>query len=245
MRWRFNAWGWPGHPPVQQDVAAGDAVAAAAGAATFASRLVNEGGAICVDGEGTVLATESVQLHDRRNPGWSKDDVERELCSMLGCRKVVWLATGLTGDMQGHGTHGHVDLLAAFVAPGLVVVHRQPDPEHPDHAVMAENVGRLRGATDARGRRLELVELDAPVNRWEDGRAPRLQLRELLVRQRRGRAVRLRRPGGRRRRRPRPSPGCYPAGQLVAVAALDLFRYGGGVHCITQQQPAPPAPRPT
>ena len=145
VRWRFNAWGHAGNPPVANDIAAGDEAAALAEARVFASRLVNEGGAICVDGEGTVLATESVQLHDRRNPGWSREAVEAELCAMLGATKVIWLATGLVGDMQGYGTHGHVDLLAAFVAPGLVVVHRQPDPQHPDHAVMAENVGPAAG----------------------------------------------------------------------------------------------------
>ena len=145
--------------------------------------------------------------------------------------------------MQGHGTHGHVDLLAAFVAPGLVVVHRQPDPQHPDHAVMAENTGRLRAALDARGRRLELVELDAPVNRWEGG-VP-LDCSYVNFSFVNGGAVlcafddpdaddaaaatfaRL-----------------LPGRRLVAVPALDLFRYGGGVHCITQQQPAPPARRP-
>ena len=75
------------------DNAAGDVVAARAGAGRSPHALVNEGGAICVDGEGTVLATESVQLHDRRNPGWSRDAVERELCAMLG---------GRDGDLAGH-----------------------------------------------------------------------------------------------------------------------------------------------
>lgn len=243
VRWRFNAWGQAGDPPVALDVAAGDRAAVETGAAVFASRLVNEGGAICVDGEGTVLATESVQLHDRRNPGWTRDEVESELCAMLGCTTVVWLATGLTGDMQGYGTHGHVDLLAAFVAPGLVVVHRQPDPEHPDHEVMAENVGRLRAATDARGRELQLVEMDAPTNRWEGG-VP-LDCSYVNFSFVNGGAVLC---GFDDPPADRAAAETFarllPGRRLEVVPALDIFRYGGGVHCITQQEPALPEGRP-
>ena len=77
------------------------------------------------------------------------------------------------GDMQQYrpevGTNGHVDVLAAFVRPGVVVVHGQPDPSHHDHAVMAENVRRLREARDAQGRRLEIVTIDAPHDTVVDG----------------------------------------------------------------------------
>lgn len=243
VRWRFNAWGHDGDPPVAQDIAAGDRASAQTGASVFASRLVNEGGAICVDGEGTVLATESVQLHDRRNPGWTREEVEGELCAMLGCTKVIWLATGLTGDMQGYGTHGHVDLLAAFVAPGLVVVHHQPDPQHPDHEVMVENVGRLRGSTDARGRQLQLVEVDAPTNRWEGG-VP-LDCSYVNFSFVNGGAVLC---GFNDPPADEAAAETFarllPGRRLEVVPALDIFRYGGGVHCITQQEPAPPTGRP-
>ena len=117
--------------------------------------MVNEGGGICVDGEGTVIVTETVQLHERRNPGWTRQQVEDELARTIGATTVIWLERGLMGDMQQYrpevGTNGHVDVLAAFVRPGVVVVHGQPDPAHHDHAVMAENVRRLREARDAQG----------------------------------------------------------------------------------------------
>jgi agmatine deiminase len=235
--WQFNGWGQQPWSRWEQDLAARDVVAARTRAIGRRSTLVNEGGAICVDGVGTVLVTDTVQLDPLRNPGWTRADVEDELRTALGVTTVIWLARGLTGDMQGYGTKGHVDLLAAFVEPGVVVVHRQPDLSHPDHEVMTENVGRLRAARDARGRPLDLVEVDAPHNRWEAG-VP-LDCSYINFAFVNGGAVlcgfddpladaaalatfaRL-----------------LPGRRLVQVPALDLFRKGGGVHCITQQQPA-------
>ena len=243
-RWQFNAWGWPGDPPVQQDIAAGDAVAARAGAVTFASRLVNEGGAICVDGEGTVLATESVQLSDqpqprlvegRRRAGAVLDarlparSSGSSPASPATCRATAPMVTSTCWRRSSHRASSSCTA--------------NPIPSTPDHAVMAENVGRLRGATDARGRHLELVELDAPVNRWEGG-VP-LDCSYVNFSFVNGGAVLCAFDD--------PAAddaaaatfaGLLPGRRLVPVPALDLFRYGGGVHCITQQQPAPRAPSP-
>jgi agmatine deiminase len=150
----------------------------------------------------------------------------------------VWLARGLTADMQGYGTNGHVDLLAAFARPGMVLVHRQPDPSHPDHAVMAENVERLRAATDARGRRFEIVEIDAPLAPVHDG-VPAdysyinfsfvnggLVLCSFGDRDADEAAVATFRR-------------VFPDRRVATVPANDLFAKGGGIHCITQQQPEP------
>ena len=79
------------------------------------------------------------------------------------CSKVLWLPRGLTKDYQRFGTRGHIDIVAAFVRPGVVVAHSQPDPTHPDHEVSRENIALLRSFTDARGRQLEVVEIEAPT----------------------------------------------------------------------------------
>src|SRR5262245_23568873 len=171
VHWTFNAWG--GIQPHKSDALIGGTVGRLAATPIVSSRLVNEGGGICVDGEGTVIVTETVQLHDRRNPGWTKEQVEDELSRTIGATTVIWLERGLMGDMQEFrpnvGTNGHVDVLASFVRPGVVVVHGQSDTGHHDHAVMAENVGRLTETKDASGRSLEIVTLDAPKETVDNG----------------------------------------------------------------------------
>src|SRR3954468_2998449 len=163
--WTFNGWGAQHWARWEHDAKIAGYVSDLAGARTYASRLVNEGGAIHVDGEGTVLLTETVQLGPERNPGWTREDVEAEIHGMLGTRKAIWLPRGLTGDYPPHGfgTLGHVDIVAAFARPGVVVAHSQPDPAHPDHEVTREVIGLLKAQTDARGRSLEVVEVPAPT----------------------------------------------------------------------------------
>jgi agmatine deiminase len=240
VNWVFNGWGsnlvaW------ELDAQVASFVAEAADTTLVSSPLVNEGGGIHVDGEGTVLVTETVQLHEGRNPGWSKADVEAELERTIGATRVIWLARGLMGDMQefrpGIGTNGHVDVLAAFVRPGVVVVHGQPDPTHYDHAVMEENVARLRAATDAKGRRLELVTIDAPEPTVDDGVAiDHSYINFSFVN---GGIVMCSFGDAASDLRARDQlQDLFPSRQIAMVDARPIFRNGGGVHCITQHQPA-------
>ena len=118
------------------------------GARRFAAPLVLEGGAVHVDGEGTVLTTTEVVLDPRRNPGLERDEAERLLCDYLGAEKVLWLSAALDHDNTG----GHVDNLACFVAPGVVAALGCDDRDDPQYAAVHENLARLRASTDARGR---------------------------------------------------------------------------------------------
>ncbi len=144
--WAFNAWG--GRFPFERDRSAGRFVSARSGARQFSSRLANEGGAMVTDGAGTVIVTESVLTNPNRNPGWDRAGIEVELRRSLGVSAVIWLPRGLHADHGPNGTDGHADTLAAFVGPGVVVVHHQPDRNHPDHEVTTDNLGRLRAARD-------------------------------------------------------------------------------------------------
>ena len=232
--WAFNAWGGR-FPGAEVDRAAGRFAADRAGALAFCSALVNEGGAIATDGAGTVIVTETVQANPNRNPGWETAAIEHELRRMLGVSTVIWLAAGLHGDTGPFGTDGHVDTLAAFVAPGTVVVHHQPDPDHADYAVTADNAQRLRSARDHAGRRLQLIELPAPpagrvghvdhesyVNfAWVNGgvvlggfghEASDTIVRETFRR-------------------------LFPRRRVVQLDASVMFTVGGGIHCITQPEP--------
>jgi len=242
VNWVFNGWGQT-VSDYALDARLAAFVSEQSSAPVVASSLVNEGGGIHVDGEGTVIVTETVQLHQTRNPGWSKEQVEAELARTIGARTVIWLERGLMGDMQqfrpGIGTNGHVDVLAAFVRPGMVVVHGQPDGSHHDHAVMAENVSRLRQATDARGRRLELVTIDAPRTVVEDGVAiDHSYINFSFVN---GGLVMCTFGDPVADQRARQTfEQLFPSRRIVEVDARAIFRNGGGVHCITQQQPAVP-----
>jgi agmatine deiminase len=236
--WVFNAWG--GIQPYERDAAVAPLVAQLAGTPVVDSPMVNEGGGIAVDGEGTVIVTETVQLHDRRNPGWTRERVERELGRTLGATTVIWLQRGLMGDMQQYrpevATNGHVDVLAAFVQPGVVVVHHQPDPAHHDHAVMAENLRRLHEATDAAGRRLEIVPIPAPPDVVVEGVSiDHSYINFSFVND--GLVMSVYGDDEADQRAVSMLTELLPERRLATVDAAPIFRNGGGVHCITQQQP--------
>jgi len=229
VHWRFNAWGNAGFSEFTHEQHIGSWAAERAGAPVVASTLVNEGGGIHVDGAGSVLLTDTVQLDPRRNPGWTREQVEAEVHARLGTERAVWLPRGLTRDYERFGTSGHVDIVASFVRPGTVVAHSQADPAHPDYDVTRELLGILRAE-------FEVIELPAPtvlddgegwvdysyVNHYVCNGAvilcafddPNDEVAAGIL------------------------AGCYPDHEVVLVPARDIFECGGGIHCITQQQPA-------
>ena len=201
------------------------------GARRFAAPLVLEGGAVHVDGEGTVLTTAEVVLDPRRNPGLDTATAERILCDYLGAERVIWLTSALDHDNTG----GHVDNLACFTAPGVVAALGCADRDDPQHAAVQENLARLRAATDARGRALEVVELPMPARPEHRGR--RLSPSYVNFYVANGAVV---------------MPGfgdpaddeardvvarLFPGRTVVQVPTLELAKADGNIHCITQQQP--------
>jgi agmatine deiminase len=234
--WVFNGWGAQPWARWERDAHVGAHVAARAGARTYGSPLVNEGGGIHVDGEGTVLLTETVQLGPERNPGWTHERVETEIHARLGTSKAIWLPRGLSADYGQFGTRGHVDLVAAFAGPGLVVAHTQPDPAHPDHEPCREMVKLLRGSTDARGRGLEVVELPAPAITELDGEPVDYSyVNHYLC----NGGIVLCSFGDPADERAADVLGrLFPRREVVPVEARRLFAAGGGIHCVSQQQPA-------
>ncbi|MEV4254469.1 agmatine deiminase family protein, partial [Spirillospora sp. NPDC049652] len=210
-------------------------VAGHAGVPRTASPLTQEGGGLHTDGAGTVLLTETVQLDPGRNPGWTRERVEAEVHARLGTRKAIWLPRGLTADYGEFGTRGHVDIVAAFTAPGRAVVHTQPDPGHPDHEVSREVIDILRAATDARGERIEVVELLAPTVTEADGELVDYSYVNHYVAN--GAVVLCAFDDPRDAEAAALLRHAYPGREVVQVDARDIFRFGGGIHCITQQQP--------
>lgn len=234
--WVFNGWGAQSWAAWRRDARLGRFVAASAGVGVSSSTLVNEGGGFAVDGEGTVLLTETVQLDPGRNPGLTKAEVEAEIHARLGTTTAIWLPRGLTRDYEELGTRGHVDIVAAFAGPGTVLVHRQEDPRHPDFEVSHLVRSVLEEAVDARGRRLEVVDVPAPtVLDAGDGFVDWSYINHYLTN---GAVVLCAFDDPNDAVAARILAEAYPGRRIELVDARDIFAFGGGIHCITQQQPA-------
>ncbi|WP_133766798.1 agmatine deiminase family protein [Amnibacterium kyonggiense] len=237
--WSFNGWGDHPWSAWAKDRLVGAAVGAAAGAAVLPSLLVNEGGGIHVDGEGTVLLTETVQLDPRRNPYADRARVEAELARTIGATTAVWLPRGLTRDYERYGTSGHVDICATIPSPGRVLLHDQRDPGHPDHAVTALLRRTLEEAVDAAGRSFEIVHLPAPETlRDAEGFVDWSYVNHVVVN---GGVIACGFGEPRADAAAREALAeAYPGRRVVTIDARAIFACGGGIHCITQQQPATP-----
>ena len=159
--WIFNAWGGRHdglYSAWEHDDAAARTVLEVERADRYRAPLVLEGGAIHVDGEGTILTTEECLLSPGRNPQLTREQIERLLCDYLGAEKVLWLGAGVIEDE----TTGHVDNLACFTAPGVVALTWTDDEADPQHAVSADAERRLLSMTDARGRPIEVHRIHQP-----------------------------------------------------------------------------------
>ena len=236
--WIFNGWGGGDWTSATHDRGLAQFIAGLVGVPVVSSLLVNEGGGIHVDGDGTILLTETVQLGAERNPNADAARVEAEMARTLGTEKAIWLPRGLARDYEPFGTRGHVDIVATFPAPGKVLVHQQRDAGHPDHATMQEIRAILAAATDARGRRLEVIDLPAPDTlRDAHGFVDWSYVNHLVIN---GAVIAC--AFGEPVADARAADilaAAYPGRRIIPVDARELFNRGGGVHCITQQQPKP------
>ncbi len=233
--WVFNAWGQKKN--YENDSRIGALVIECAGAERIPSLLVNEGGAIHVDGQGTVLVTETVQLDPDRNPFLDKGRVEAELARTLGAVKAIWLPRGLTRDYAPLGTRGHVDMVATIPSPGNLLVHQQGNPDHPDFAVMRELRALLADTTDAHHRPWNILDIPAPTTlRDKEGFVDWNYVNHVVVN---GGVIACGYGEVAADERAREILAeAYPGRSVVTVDARPILERGGGIHCITQQQPA-------
>jgi agmatine deiminase len=250
--WRFNAWGGLDgglYFPWDRDERVARKVLEIEGADRYRAPIVLEGGSIHVDGEGTVLTTEECLLNPNRNPGLSREQIEHALRAYLGAEKVLWLGRGVLDDE----TDGHVDNLACFARPGVVLLSYAGDESDPQHEISRDALRRLESATDARGRSLEVIRIPAPgplaLTEEEAGGvdavagtkprrtgdrlaasyvnfhlgSARIVFPQLDSRHDDEAAEALRR--------------CFPDREIVGVPAREILLGGGNIHCITQQVP--------
>ncbi|MBM3147967.1 MAG: agmatine deiminase family protein [Actinobacteria bacterium] len=201
------------------------------GARHLVAGLTLEGGALHVDGEGTVLTTEEVVLDPCRNPGLERAEAERLLCDCLGARKVIWL----TGRLDADNTGGHVDNLACFAGRATVPALAEEDPADSQYGCLQENLERLRAARDARGRRLRVVPVRQPLRRVHAGRA--LSPSYINFCTANGGIVMPVFGDAMDEPAVATSGAVFPFRQVLTVDGRPPARSDGGVHCVTQQQP--------
>jgi agmatine deiminase len=233
VQWRFNAWGNKYHP-YNEDAQLATRIAKASGARIFDAPLVCEGGAIHSDGEGTLITTEQTLLNSNRNPNLTQQEVEEYLALYTGARRVLWLGDGFSDDE----TDGHIDNIACFVAPGRVLVGVPASKSHPDHEPVQAALRLLRSAHDAEGRALEIVELEQPKSDRTDSRGRLLQSSYVNFYLPNSGVVMPSFDDPNDEKARSVLADCFPDRDILQIDALDIVEGGGGIHCITQQEPA-------
>jgi agmatine deiminase len=220
----FNSWGEK-FTPYDADAAVGGLLIDRLGDRRYDAPFVLEGGSVAVDGEGTLLTTEQCLLHPNRNPDMTREEIEQGLRDFLGVEQVVWLGQGLAEDRD---TDGHVDLIAAFIRPGQVLLQSTP-PGTPSSERMADNRSRLVAAG--------LEAVDFPILPTLDVGGEEVAVGHLNFYLCNGAVVvpvaglttdaeALERIGA-----------AYPDREVVGVPGGVIAFGGGGPHCITQQVP--------
>lgn len=256
--WNFNSWGGVDDGCYRDwslDLQVARKILSTERLPRFPHSMVLEGGSIHVDGEGTCLTTEECLLNKNRNPHLNKGQIENELKAYLGVMKIIWLPRGLFGDDD---TNGHIDNMCCFSKPGVVLLSWTDDKTDPQYERSVEALTILSDATDARGRKLQIIKLHVPGPLYmteeeaaglnQDGEAkPRLAGTRLAAsyvnfyianggiitpqfgdKKWDGEAVRV-------------LSQAFPKYEVVGIErAREIVLGGGNIHCITQQQPAIP-----
>jgi agmatine deiminase len=232
VQWRFNAWGNKYHP-FAHDAAVAGRMIESAGARRFDAPLVCEGGAIHSDGRGTLMTTEQCLLNENRNPELTRQQIEARLALFAGALRIVWLGDGFT-DTE---TDGHIDNIACFAPEGRVLLGVYADKAHPNYTPALESLRRLNEARDAQGKGFEVVEIvQPPLARDEDGRILERSYINFYVC---NGAVIVPAFGETEDEPARAAiAAAFPGREIVQVEASAIVRGGGGIHCITQQEPA-------
>jgi len=231
VNWVFNGWGAQSWASWDKDNLVAGFIGKLSGKTVVDSPLINEGGGIHVNGAGVVLLTETVQLGEGRNSSWSRQEVETEIHEKLGTNQAIWIKRGLTRDYDGYGTRGHIDIVACFASSNVILYHDQQDPSHPDYQVSREVKATLEAAGD-----FEVIGIPAPtILRDEDDFVDYSYINHYIVN---GAVILCSFNDPNDLVAKSILEKVYPGREIVLVDARQIFALGGGLHCITQQQPA-------
>mgnify|MGYP001619521399 FL=1 len=250
VHWNFNSWG--GFlPSWEKDKQVGQKILETEQMDGYKQDMVLEGGSIHTDGDGTLITTEECLLHPTRNPQLSKQEIEESLKNYLNVQKIIWLPKGVYMD----DVNGHVDNLCCFIKPGVIALAWTDDKKDPQYKISLEAFEILRNSTDAKGRTFEIHKIHLPK--------PLFTTVEECASLESIQGKKLTEPGKRLTASyinfyPAstgvviPSFGdsffdqkaqsdiqeLFPERKVVAVPARNIVLGGGGIHCITLQQPS-------
>lgn len=231
--WDFNAWGLK-YPSFDLDDEVPARSARHLHLPLIRPGLILEGGSIDVNGCGSLLTTESCLLNRNRNPHLSKREIEQALCDHLGATNILWLGKGISGD----DTDGHVDDLSRFVAPDTIVTIVEEDPTDINHAVLQDNLRRLRSMKDQDGKPFRIVTLPMPGVFVREGRRLPASYANFYIANNVVLMPAYQHPNDAKAQRILQE--LFPKRKVIPVDCRQLIWGRGAIHCITQQQPSLP-----
>ncbi len=230
--WIFNGWGGI-FPRCENDARMAKRILKHLEMKRYGAPLVLEGGAVHVDGRGTFLGVESAICDPNRNPDLTREEIESRLARFIGVHHFIWLRRGLENDE----TNGHVDNVACFARPGVVLLNASYDPSDKNHEIYRENRDILEKSVDNEGRPLKIVEVEQPSRR--EGKNGRLTLSYINFYMANNAIIM---PSfsetNKDEKALKTVKEVFPDRFVVQLPALDIVYGGGGIHCITQQQPS-------
>lgn len=230
VRMGFNGWG--GKYELDGDQTIGARIAKEAGAQIVQADFICEGGALEFDGQGALITTRQCVLNANRNRAFTEADFEARAEALFGVTKVIWLEKGLIGDH----TDGHVDNIARFAAPGVVVCQAPSGPDDPNAKILIQIRRELERATDAQGRRLKVLTIPSPgfVEGHEGGPAAASHMNWIVG----PKIVVVPGYNAHAKDAARALEAAFPGRRVVARNSNAILTGGGSFHCVTCNQPA-------
>lgn len=245
--WNFNGWGtYPEYVEHEQHIPA--KVAEILGLPFFKAPIVSEGGALEVNGSGSVIATRSSLINDNRNPGKSQAEIETALKDYLGVTNIIWLSGAppeVCMDELGDGTDFHIDIAARFVNQNTVVYAWTDDTSDPRYPYLKQHREELQQARDENGEPLNLVALELPrggvyatsgrFNDYGSNHTDSSYCNYLVA----NNLVLVPIFGNINDQKALDTlQEFFPERKVMGIPALSINEEGGAIHCVTQQQPA-------
>jgi agmatine deiminase len=235
IAWGFNGWGEKYEQPNQykDDALLARRLLGELKLLAFAGPLVLEGGNLCVDGEGTLLTSETALLNPNRNPYLQRGEVEERLRAYLGVEKVIWLP----GNPADCWTDGHLDGIACFCRPGVVIVEMIEDKNDPEYKALEGCRKKLAEETDARGRKLKVLTLMRPREIPSDSEDFCSSYLNFYIA---NGGIVMPKFGDAKadEAAQKVVAEAFPDRRVVQLRIDTIAKGGGGIHCITQQQPS-------